>query len=303
MIQLPDSPRVLVVDDEPDVLAVTRLSLKGIKYGGRPVEIVGASSGKEAVASLAANPLTAVVLLDVVMETPSAGLDACREIRNGQGNRLVRILLRTGQPGAAPERKVIEEYDIDGYLPKAELSSNRLFVAVRTALKAFSELVELERTQQALQFLHQAVLGLSAFEPLEISMERVLATALGLSPSSLGVLMLETMNENGEPRRWLLHSGSQADTTLRARAAQDVVDRVTAAAARGGTMEDGFLAPIALHRELGNGWLFLEGAVTDPLARRILPVLAAHAGNALYATVAQEQLRRKEAPLFETYAV
>ncbi|MCG8457093.1 MAG: adenylate/guanylate cyclase domain-containing protein, partial [Holophagales bacterium] len=73
-----------------------------------------------------------------------AGLEACRVIRGELGNPFVRILLRTGQPGAAPEKKVIEEHDIDGYLAKGELTSMRLYTAVRTSLKAHGELMDLE---------------------------------------------------------------------------------------------------------------------------------------------------------------
>src|SRR5438552_2082364 len=126
MISLPDKHRILIVDDEPDMHAITRLSLKGVRHGSRGIELGSAVSGREAVEFLREHPYTAVVLLDVVMETETAGLDACRAIREELGNHFVRILLRTGQPGVAPERKTIEEYDIDGYLPKAELSSNRL---------------------------------------------------------------------------------------------------------------------------------------------------------------------------------
>ena len=73
--------RVLVVDDEPDVVAVTRLSLRGMRHGGRPVELVPATTGAAAVAAMRADPGIAVVLLDVVMETDSAGLYACQAIR------------------------------------------------------------------------------------------------------------------------------------------------------------------------------------------------------------------------------
>src|SRR5262249_59490184 len=144
------APHVLIVDDEPDIHAVTRLSLRGLRYRNREVKFISASSGAEAVAIVKSRPDVAVMLLDVVMESASAGLDACRTIRDELGNRFVRILLRTGQPGAAPEKQTIDEFDIDGYLPKAELTTNRLYAAVRTALKAWEELIELERHRDLL---------------------------------------------------------------------------------------------------------------------------------------------------------
>ena len=103
--QLPEEYRVLVVDDEPDIHAVTKLSVRGLTYADREVELLSATSGAEAVETMRANPDVAVILLDVVMETDSAGLDACRAIRDELDNHLVRIVLRTGQPGQAPERR------------------------------------------------------------------------------------------------------------------------------------------------------------------------------------------------------
>ncbi len=121
----PQKHRILIVDDEPDVHQITKLSLRGLRRG-RPIEFLSASSGEEAVRMMQAHPDVAVILLDVVMETNSAGLDACRAIRETLGNPFVRILLRTGFPGEAPERQTIDEFDIDAYLPKAELTSSRL---------------------------------------------------------------------------------------------------------------------------------------------------------------------------------
>ncbi len=101
---LPTRHKILVVDDEPDIFTLTKLSLKGLQYKGRRVDLLHAATGQDAVRTMRTNPDIALILLDVVMETNSAGLDACRHIREELGNSLVRILLRTGQPGEAPER-------------------------------------------------------------------------------------------------------------------------------------------------------------------------------------------------------
>ena len=123
--------RILVVDDEEDIHQITKISLKGLRYLGKRLEFLFATSGSEAVEVMRREADVGVVLLDVVMETNTSGLEACRAIREELGNRMVRILLRTGQPGAAPEKNVIQEYDIDGYLPKAELTAD--FVDERVA--------------------------------------------------------------------------------------------------------------------------------------------------------------------------
>src|SRR5688572_128125 len=113
--------RILVVDDEPDIHTITKMSLKNLEHEGRKVEILSAHSGREAIELLQRDASIGVVLLDVVMESDHAGLDACKTIRLELQNRFVRIILRTGQPGQAPERQTIDSYDIDGYLPKADL--------------------------------------------------------------------------------------------------------------------------------------------------------------------------------------
>jgi len=280
--------RILVVDDEPDVIAVTRLSLRGMRHGGRPVELVTAATGAAAVAAMRADPGIAVVLLDVVMETDTAGLDACRAMREELGNRYVRILLRTGQPGAAPERATIDDYDIDGYLPKAELTTTRLYAAVRTALKAFEELVDLDRHHRVLALLNETAVSLHPYEPFEVMLQRILGAAATLVPTPLAVVGLHV--RGAEPRDWLLHLSTASDDTTADTAgatARAAAERVEAHLAEedepeAGSAAGGYVAPFSLHQGLGHGWLYVDGVVADSLARMALPLLAAHAANALY---------------------
>ena len=104
---------VLVVDDEPDIHHVTKLALSNIDFLKRPLNILSCYSGSEALDLLAARDDIALVLLDVVMESEDAGLNVARDIREKLHNHHIRIILRTGQPGVAPERHVIENYDIN----------------------------------------------------------------------------------------------------------------------------------------------------------------------------------------------
>ena len=89
--------RVLIVDDEEDVHAITRLSLRGLRYRDRKLQFLSVLTGRDAVETMRRHPDIAVILLDVVMESDHAGLHACRAIRDELGNPFVRILLRTGQ--------------------------------------------------------------------------------------------------------------------------------------------------------------------------------------------------------------
>jgi len=136
---------VLVVDDEMDMYTVTRLILGGIEFQGRPIRLIGALSAEAAKAVLAERKDIALVLLDVVMESDDAGLRLVRHIREELQDRSVQIVLRTGQPGSAPERNVVFDYDINGYALKTEMTSNRLLTTVITALRSYLNCVAAER--------------------------------------------------------------------------------------------------------------------------------------------------------------
>ncbi|TAN06461.1 MAG: DUF3369 domain-containing protein [Rhodanobacteraceae bacterium] len=144
---------VLVVDDEPEVRQVTRLVLAGVEFAGRPLEILEAASAAEAAEVLRQRPDVAVLLLDVVMETPQAGLQLVRHVREELGNRFVRIVLRTGQPGEAPELDVVTAYDINDYREKTELTATRLVVTLYTALRSYHDLRTIEAQRQGLEHL------------------------------------------------------------------------------------------------------------------------------------------------------
>ena len=128
--------KVLIVDDEPEVHAVTRLALNDFSFQQKKLEFISAYSGAEAKKVLAAQPDIAVVLLDVVMETDDAGLLVASHIRETLHNHFVRIILRTGQPGQAPERQVIVNYDINDYKSKTELTAQKLFTVMMSSLRS-----------------------------------------------------------------------------------------------------------------------------------------------------------------------
>jgi diguanylate cyclase (GGDEF)-like protein len=139
-----DAPwRVLVVDDDPDVFRVTELSLKRLRFRGRAIQLLTAPSGGAALAHLENDRDIALALIDVVMETDTAGLDLIRTIRGKLGLVDMRIVLRTGQPGQAPERDVILDYEIDGYANKAEMTAMKLFTTVVAALRAYESMTGL----------------------------------------------------------------------------------------------------------------------------------------------------------------
>lgn len=141
---------ILVVDDDPEVHAVTHLGLRDFHFEGRPLRIINAESAAQARQLLATQPDIALILLDVVMETDHAGLELVRHVREKLRNNAVRIVLRTGQPGQAPPLDVVVRYQIDDYRTKTELTFERLHVLVTGALRNYQLLRQLELRSEAL---------------------------------------------------------------------------------------------------------------------------------------------------------
>jgi len=140
----PLSWKVLITDDEQDVHSATAFALRNTNILGRGLEFLHAKSAAEAFRLLRDHDDIAVVLLDVVMETPNAGLDLVAKIRNELGNHEVRIILRTGQPNQAPEIEVIRDYDINDYKLKSELTQNKLYAALTTAIRSYQQIKVIE---------------------------------------------------------------------------------------------------------------------------------------------------------------
>lgn len=148
--------RVLIADDDPEVHAVTRMVLGEFSFDDRPVELLHAYSGSEAVAMVKASRDLAVILLDVVMEQEDAGLRAVRTIRDELRRSDVRIVLRTGQPGHAPEQEVIRNYDINDYREKTELTANKLQTTLYTALRSYRDIQALANHKRGLEHVIEA---------------------------------------------------------------------------------------------------------------------------------------------------
>jgi len=142
---------ILVVDDDEGVHWVTRMVLRNLLHAGRPVVLLGAHSAAEAKAILQQRRDVALILLDVVMETVDAGLRLIPVIREELGLRATRIILRTGQPGHAPEVEVILNYDINDYRSKTELTAQHLITSTVAALRAYSHITDLEAANANLE--------------------------------------------------------------------------------------------------------------------------------------------------------
>ena len=136
--------KVVIVDDEKDIHTITKMALKRFTLDDRSLIFIHAYSAEEGKKVLAEEKDVALVFLDVVMETDDAGLLLAKWMREELDNHFTRIVLRTGQPGQAPEEKVIVDYDINDYKEKTELNRTKLFTTVFTALRAYRDIIKIE---------------------------------------------------------------------------------------------------------------------------------------------------------------
>ena len=180
--------RILVVDDDADVHESTAFGLRGMEIEGRPLELLHAYSGAEALQVLARERDIAVILLDVVMETEEAGLATVGRIRGELGLEHVRIVLRTGQPGHAPEIDTIRRYDINDYKTKSELTRVKLYTALTAAIRSFDQLLRLDASRRGLEKIIEASNQFLAEEGLRTFAEGVItqiASLIGVQPEGL----------------------------------------------------------------------------------------------------------------------
>lgn len=144
---------ILIVDDEKDVHSATTFALRNTIILGRPLAFLHAYSSQEAIDILSNNKNIGVILLDVVMETPNAGLDLIATIRTTLNNLDSRIILRTGQPNQAPELEIIRDYDINDYKLKSELTQNKLYVSLTSAVRSYQQIKVIESGNRGLDII------------------------------------------------------------------------------------------------------------------------------------------------------
>jgi response regulator RpfG family c-di-GMP phosphodiesterase len=277
--------RVLLVDDEPDVHTITKLALTRFELDGRGLDFVHAHSAAEARTVLRREPDIALAIVDVVMENETAGLDLARWMRHDLGNRFTRIVLRTGQPGQAPEEKVIVEYDINDYKEKTELDRKKLFTTVFSALRAYRDLMRIDesrRYQERFRIGLEEVLAASS-HVLEAHSMRDFANGLLQQVSSL----LHLDNRGVLVRLSALHSKSRYEvlasvgdcTNERGEIHPEIVRALQQSEqAREHVVVDGcFVGYFPLQQHATASLLYLNGvSEVDDLDMRLIDIFSTH---------------------------
>ncbi|MBU0992793.1 MAG: DUF3369 domain-containing protein [Proteobacteria bacterium] len=149
--------KIIIADDEKEVHEITKMVLSDYIYEGHPLKFYSTYSMSETIALLEKEPHFAIILLDVVMEEDDSGLQVAQYIRETLRDSFLRIILRTGQPGKAPERSVIMEYDINDYKSKTELTAQKLFTAITTSLRSYRDIRIIDKNRKGLeQIIHSS---------------------------------------------------------------------------------------------------------------------------------------------------
>ena len=172
--------KVIVVDDDPAVHSVSRLALQRLTVDGVPLQLLFAGSAHEARAVLDDHADAALLLLDVVMESDDAGLRLVEWLRRDRTNTMIRIVLRTGQPGLAPEMAVMTGYDINDYLAKTEVTTQRLITSVIAGVRAYRDLRTITIQRGGLHKVIEATATLFDARSLEQLLGGILEQVSGL---------------------------------------------------------------------------------------------------------------------------
>src|SRR6266446_2873428 len=199
--------KVAVIDDDPAVHDGTRFALSDYTLNGQRLEILSASSAAEGRELLARHPDVAAVLLDVIMETDSAGLMLVDHIRSELKNETVRIILRTGQPGQAPERRVIVEYDINDYKAKTELTADKLFTSLTASLRGYQQLQRMVETRRGLEMIIEGAATLYDLKSMQKLAEGVLTQIASLLKVDCGGILVLREGDTA-PGKFAILAGS-----------------------------------------------------------------------------------------------
>lgn len=201
---------ILLVDDDAEVHAVTRLALKGFEFQGSTLELLSAHSGQAGREVFESRDDIALAIVDVVMESDHAGLDLVHYVRNTLENHRTRLVMRTGQPGQAPEDWVIREYDIDDYKEKTDLTIQKLRTLLYSKLRAYRDLCVIEYQRDGLARVLKATAMVQTAESLTLFASAVLdqlTSLLHLDKSALYCIILPNAASGEHETRTIAATG------------------------------------------------------------------------------------------------
>jgi len=192
-----ESYKILIADDDEEVHSITKMVLKDFTFEKKGLHFIDSYSGEETKKFFMENDDIAVIFLDVVMEKNNAGLEVVDFIRNEMNNHFTRIILRTGQPGEAPEEKVIFEYDINDYRLKTDMTVQRTYTSMYEALRSFRDLMKIEKNRLGLKKIIEASSELFVHNDIEDFYISILNQLMNFNEEASSIIFMENVKRNG----------------------------------------------------------------------------------------------------------
>ena len=122
---------VLMIDDDEQVHQSTVLALGGEMVLGKRLRFEHARSAKEGIQKIESGSAPPdLAFVDMVMESPDAGLRFAKCAKSNPQWASVKILLRSGQPGFSNEMEQARSIGVEGFAQKASISRSILIQAL-----------------------------------------------------------------------------------------------------------------------------------------------------------------------------
>ncbi|QWR77820.1 response regulator [Candidatus Magnetomonas plexicatena] len=291
--------KVMIVDDEEDIHKVTKLALGKLNFQNKKLNFLSAYSAEEAKKLIAENPDMSVILLDVVMESDDSGLQLVKYIRDELKNKFVRIILRTGQPGQAPEENVIIDYDINDYKTKEELTDKKLFTTLISSLRAYTDIRVIESNRKGLEKIIEAAASLSNVDSVKILVNGMLSQLISILRLERDSIFGQTVGflsdkTNGD---FLILSGTGAYETSAGKKVKEVIDPTVlknldiACQEQKSLFFDNHCIVFFQNNKYLNSFLYLEGFTAfDNHDKELIEHFCANVSNALEKALLQERI-------------
>ena len=290
--------RILVVDDDPEVHVATDFALQHVEIFGRRLELAHTDSAAQARALLENDRDFAVILLDVVMETEDAGLQMISFIREDCGMNQTRIILRTGQPGYAPELTVFNTYDINDYRTKGELTRTRLITAISAAIRSYHQIYTIAENKRGLELIIETSTDLIDAREIDLFANHALSSINSLLRRTTSALLCTRhgVGDDGELEEVFVIGASGEFSHLLYRPIEAIDDTristaVSACLKSGQHIFDPLHSVLCLNSGRHEGAIYLrsEQALSEA-ERQLLEVFAANVSASLGSVQLFEQL-------------
>lgn len=300
--------KVLIADDDEEVHVITKLALSDYEYLGRPIQFFDSRCYQSSIDILSVEPDIAVILLDVVMDEADSGLKVVNFVRNVINEKKTRIILRTGQPGSAPERSVITHYDINDYKEKTELTSTKLYTSVHTSIKNYNDIRAIHSSRDGLNNILSSSADLYRVSSLRKFIQSTIEQFANLLRSNPDVVLLKAAQHVDAAAFTIAGEGALKEPVVGTGKYKDLINKNTDELLKAEALQavdtafklnqivtmDGMIACPFVSPDIGRFVLLLEGyGILDGFDYSLLNVFLSH----ICRTMENNQLHRE---VFET---